>query len=420
MTATTEAPPVATGGRAGGWRMAGWTLLAVVVVATLAILAALVGDSPGDAPTERLDPQNPGAIGAGALAAVLDDRGVAVTVARGQNDLLAEPRPGSNTTVVIGATDELGDTTAREFLDHVRGAGRIIVVAPTMRGLGLLDLPVATGSAIGITDAVDADCITDDIARDDMILHDVDGYQVVGESIAATSCFTVDDVSGVVRLDATSTRPEVLVVSGQFLQNDQITRFDNAGVAVRTFGNSDRLLWYLPSFDDTLTTPDVQDEPSDVPLAVGPLVLLAFFGLIALMFWRGRRFGPLVSEPLPAVVKAIETTQARGRMYHKARADDRAAGQLRIHTLERMSRHLGLPFDAARASRDLDDAGDFGGVGPPTPAVLAIVAAAAQASGHDPRHVHALLAGPLPQTPEQLVQFTSELTALDQEVRRTP
>ncbi|WP_232016956.1 DUF4350 domain-containing protein [Gordonia insulae] len=418
---TTAAPPSApavppsSGGARRNW--IGWTLVAVVVIAALVGLVVIAGGR-GQERTDPLDPENPGPAGTAALAAVLDDHGVPVAVARGQGDLLAEPRPGSATTMVMSETDELTESTARSFLDRARDADRIIVISPTARSLELLGLPILPGYSAGVTDAVDADCTLDGIAADDVVLHDTSGYRPTPGNTSPTTCFTIDDTSGLISVPATAGRPEIIVVSGLMLQNSEITRFDNAGVAVRTFGHADRLIWYIPDHNDGAVGGD-GDEDSDIPRAVGPLVLLAFFGLLALMFWRGRRFGPLVTEPLPAVVKAIETTQARGRMYHKARADARTAGQLRVHTIDRIARHLGLPYDAAQATAALGD-GDVATSHHQDPRLAPIVAAASRTAGLDPRQVGALLGGPLPQTPDDLLRFVTDLTALEKEVRRTP
>ncbi|ROZ84373.1 DUF4350 domain-containing protein [Gordonia sp. OPL2] len=410
-TATPTAPPAATGSQAPR-RTALWVVIALVVVAVLTGLILMIGGT-GPAPTEALDPENPGPTGTAALAAVLDDHGVPVVIARGERDLLAEPRPGPGTTVVVGATEDLGENSARTFGDRVRGADRVIVVAPSWRGLELLGLPVVTSFSSGVTDSVDARCTAPGIASDDIILRDDLGYRTIDQNVRATSCFTSDDSSALIALPATGDRPEVIVMTGAMLQNDDITRFDNAGVALRTFGRSARILWYVPSIADNGPADDAGD--SDIPRAVGPLILLAFFGLLVLMFWRGRRFGPLVTEPLPVVVKAIETTQARGRMYHKARADARSAGQLRVHTTDRLARHLGLPYDAAAATAALGT-----GNAAPDPRVSAIIAAAARTAGRDPQQVYHLLAGPLPETPDDLLFFVTDLTALEKEVRRTP
>src|SRR5690606_41722785 len=58
-----------------------------------------------------------------------------------------------------------------------------------------------------------------------------------------------------------------------------------------------------------------------LPILIVVVVLLAW--------WQGRRLGPLVTEPLPVVVRASETVEGRGRLYRSRRARDRAAEALR-------------------------------------------------------------------------------------------
>src|SRR5205823_5107838 len=59
--------------------------------------------------------------------------------------------------------------------------------------------------------------------------------------------------------------------------------------------------------------------------------------------WRMRRFGPLVFEPLPVVVRASETAEGHGRLYRSRRARDRAAAALRAAALARITIRTGLP-----------------------------------------------------------------------------
>ena len=66
------------------------------------------------------------------------------------------------------------------------------------------------------------------------------------------------------------------------------------------------------------------------------------------MLWRGRRLGRLVPEPLPVVVRAVETTEGRARMYRRSRAHGRAAATLRAATLARLRDRTGLPRGALR------------------------------------------------------------------------
>ncbi len=73
---------------------------------------------------------------------------------------------------------------------------------------------------------------------------------------------------------------------------------------------------------------DTSRRDEVVPGWVGPTLALLTVVLLGVMLWRGRRLGRLVSEPLPAVVRAAETTESRGRLYRKGRDTGRAGAIL--------------------------------------------------------------------------------------------
>jgi hypothetical protein len=199
-----------------------------------------------------------------------------------------------------------------------------------------------------------------------------------------------------VALPASAGRPQVVVLGDtDVLRNDSITRLDSAGVAVRMLSRGDSVLWYVPSYLDVTATDDT--ATSEVPRAIGPLAFLALWALLVLMVWRGRRFGPLVTEPLPAVVKAIETTQSRGRLYRKAGDSARAGEALRARTVRRLAARLGLPAGASPS---------------------AVADAVVQATGADPHHAHGVLAGPPPSSESALVDLAHDLSQLEKDVRR--
>ena len=118
---------------------------------------------------------------------------------------------------------------------------------------------------------------------------------------------------------------------------------------------------------------------------------------IVLAWARGRRLGPVVTEPLPVVVRAAESTQGRARLYRRGRSRDHAATALRRRSLRRASVVLGLPR------------------GSTVDVVAPLVAARTGRSGPD---VAVLLAGPPPSDDAALVRLADDLDALDQEVRR--
>jgi Domain of unknown function (DUF4350) len=366
----------------------------VSIVVALIVAAVWVAVSTTSYRGVPMDPDNPGGDGSQALARVLADHGVAVTVARDQRALFDAPTPAAGTTVVVTGTDVLSVQNAQAMLSRVRGADRLVLVEPSRFLLSALELPVDSADQPSPAAALPATCTWPGISPSDSITPGDLTY--TAHSPGAVSCFRFGDAAQLVAIPASASRPEVIVLgAGQILQNSEIGRLHNAGVAVRLLGQGGRLVWYVPSpFDIAATDTTVTSE---VPRAVGPLVLLALFGLVALMVWRGRRFGPLVFEPLPVVVKAIETTESRGRMYRKARDTDRAAQALRARAARRLGAYLGLPAGAA----------------PPT-----VARAAATAALRDEASTANVLAGSPISTEADLLTLAHDLTELEKEVRR--
>ncbi|MFT4126665.1 MAG: DUF4350 domain-containing protein [Gordonia sp. (in: high G+C Gram-positive bacteria)] len=383
--------------------------MVLVLVVLVVIGTAGRGD---DETTVAYDPANHRPDGTSALAGILGRHGVDLRIVRGLADLTVTPRPGGDTTVVVTNPSWMTSATAPAVAGRIAGAHRIVVIAPERTTLDLLGLPIAEAFGPPLDATATARCARPGIAPDDVVTAGT-GYHAGTET---ATCFGGDDGAQLVVVPADARLPETVVVSGPLTTNAELGRYDNAGVAVRTIAATDRVLWYQPILGETVPQSDDGDDPSVLPRFLGPLVFLAFFVVVALAVWRGRRFGPLAREPLPAVVKAIETTQARARLYRRAGIADRAAGTLRIHTLDRLADHLGLPYDPGRA---LDRLG-ADAAHPPDPAVLAIIAAVTSVTGRDGRQVADMLAGPPPTDDAALVTFTATLTALEKEVRRIP
>jgi hypothetical protein len=133
------------------------------------------------------------------------------------------------------------------------------------------------------------------------------------------------------------------------------------------------------------------------PWVAAAALQLAVVGLAA-AFWRGRRLGPVVYEPLPVVVPSAETTRGRGRLYRRSRAYGRAAAALRAGTALRLGTRLGLPRSAT--GPDLADA-------------------VARATGRPVELVSALLYGPPPTDDQGLVHLAHELDRLESEGHRS-
>jgi hypothetical protein len=116
------------------------------------------------------------------------------------------------------------------------------------------------------------------------------------------------------------------------------------------------------------------------------------------MLWRARRLGPVVTEPLPVVVRSAEAVEGRARLYRRAGARGHAAQVLREASRTRLVPVLGLPD-------------------PVEPA--AVVEAVAARTGRPAEAVAALLYGSAPVDDAELVALTDELDRVETEVRQS-
>jgi hypothetical protein len=364
-------------------------LVTVVVLAVLVVLTALTSrqaDYPG-----ALDPQNNRRDGAQAVARVLDRHGVEVTVVRRAADL-EQARIDQGTTLVVTSTENLGRRTASRLDVRSRAAGDLVVATPSPTVMRVLRLPLKEERVRRDTTA--AGC--DDVALRDLRVD-------AGVSLAyrarpgapATSCFPADGSephSLVVRLDRAV--PTYVVGGVSLLTNGRVTRADNAAAALRLLGQQGRVVWYVPDVRD-IAAGDTGSLSAQLPGGLVGALVLAAFTVLALMVWRGRRLGALVTEPLPVVVKAAESTQGRGRLYRKVRDRGHVAGVLRRATRARLATRLRLP-------RDVDD--------------HALVLAVSGATGRDPYAVHdLLLTRPVPDD-AAMTRLATDLAALEREV----
>ena len=357
-------------------------------------------------PTQPLDPQGRGPAGAMALAEVLRDQGVEVDVVRSIAALEAAAPDGS-TTVLVADPTRLGPGAAERLGAATRGAGRLVLVGGTNDQLDAVGLPVSSFSG-GVED-LPASCDSP-VAHDDDVVSASDLRYLADEGAGATACFLVpegDRTGGdplpegssgaaMLELPATADHPaSVLVGFGSAWTNEEITRESNAGLAVRALGSTPRLLWYQPGTGD-LTAPGVGETRAiaDVwPVWTAPAVALVGVAVVLLALARGRRLGRLVREPLPVVVRAVETTESRGRLYRKAGDRERAAAVLRAGTRDRLARRLAVPP----------------GAGP-----VALVHAVAGTTGRRVEEVGETLFGPPPADDPSLIRLAQQLTDLEE------
>jgi hypothetical protein len=355
--------------------------LLIAAVALVAVVATAWLGRGRQTYTADLDPANPDGTGAQALARVLDQQGVEVSIVRSADALDRSVADGS-TTIVVTSTGNLGRSTTDRLLAH-QGPASLVVVDPgpaLVRQLGLTSYPLAERLA----GSVAAGCP----AYDGLSLRVPSGQ----EYTTSEGCF--QGQHGVLLAEPRSGL--TLVGAPAVLTNDQVLEADNAAVALRLLGQRQRLVWYVPTLAD-LAGADSVSASSLLPDWLRPAILLLGLTTVAVMVWRGRRLGPLAREPLPVEVKAIETTRSLGRLYRRAGDRGHAAEALRAAARARLAERLRLPRRADPAR---------------------LVESVAGRSGRPAVDVAALLDphAPAPVSDRDLTVLAGQLTELDREV----
>ena len=390
-TAETRTPGQALR-RAGTW----------IALASLAVLVALASLAIGGAarPGDALAPDNPAPGGTQALARVLVAQGVDVTLAGTLAEARAAVGEDDDATLVLGPTsDRLDDDRLAEV---GRLATRTVLLSPDFRTLRAIAPDVAAGGAAESDDrALDARCALPAAVAAGSVPDDAPVFRLVGEDASAVvTCFPDDTGDAFALLEV----PAVLAPGGTVvvldadpvLTNDRIGEQGSAALALGVLGERPRLVWYTPSPDDAAS-----DAPPTLgqltPGWVTPAILLLGAAALAAAVWRGRRFGPLVVERLPVVVRADETAEGRARLYLRADARGHALDALRVGTVDRLATTLALGRLAT---------------------VDEVAAASAAALGEDPAGIRALLLDTRPRTDRDLVDLAGCLAALERRVAR--
>jgi hypothetical protein len=354
-------------------------LAALLVVAVIGALGA--------SPSSRtyLDPASASPGGSRAIAQLL--RGQGVSVERVTDRARALAAPAGSTLVVaypqLLSPDDL-DTLARMPADVVL--------------LG----PPATGSAFG-ADVVAAGV---PVARRDPVCPlpqaTAAGAAVTGgaalrlapqQGETGATCYPAEGGSTLVQTSRADGTTRTILGTGVTLTNDRIADDGDAALALNLLGAHPAVLWWL-------TTPPLagqQPLTSLLPAWVWPASGQLVVAVLLLAWWRGRRLGRVVVEPLPVVVRASETTEGRARLYRRARATDQAAKHLREGSASRLAASLGLPRGSSNE---------------------ALAAAVSERSGRPKGEVGWLLYGPNPDSESTLVALASQLDSLEKEVRR--
>ncbi|MBU4465834.1 MAG: DUF4350 domain-containing protein [Actinobacteria bacterium] len=376
----TVAPPSNRRRRAWGW----------AAIAIGLVLAGLVGMALAGAGqwAERapLDPESSGPSGGRALAQILGERGVQVTIVRDRAGALAALGRG-DTTLVIPDSPFLSDEA---LLELTGAAADVVVIEPHGRGMRLL-FPGAEVSGFGSTDAIAPNCAFEAAHRSGPI---VAGTLFAGAD-DAVACYPTEGGSALLTRVQGDGRVSAIDGSALF-DNAHLAENGNAALAVNLLGTRTTLVWFVPTLADSDRT-DASASLGDLtPAWVSPAIVLLLCAALAAAIWRGRRFGPLVAENLPVTVRAAETTEGRARLYARSRDTLHTADQLRIGALGRIARLLALG---------------------PSASAVEISDAAAQRVGADSGRVRGILIDSVPATERQLMTLSDDLHDLEMAVR---
>lgn len=394
-------------------RLRFWAAVAVIVIVGAIITLAVSDTASGGA---RLDPENPAPVGAMAVAEVLRGRGVEVTVVHTTADAIEAVDAGdpAGTTLVLHDPDAI--------LDDGR-LGRVVGIAATTVLLepGFAELDAFTDGAVapaGVASGlVDAACADATAQRAGSVDGDDSVYRVVDAGADAVACFTApdDDAARLVLIDTSGgadgggsavegegtiegeAAPSRVAVLGATtaLTNEAAVKAGNGALVLGLLGEHARVIWLVPTIDEYADAASAPTIGELSPEWVVPFAVLALLVVVAAGIHRGRRFGPLVVEPLPVIVPASETMRGRARLYEQARARLRTADALRIGTVHRLAGALGLP-----AAADLDE----------------VVAGSAARLGRSTGEVRDVLVGRIPSTDRDLVRLSDDLLRLERDL----
>ena len=315
-----------------GWlrQHRGLTAAGAVVAAALALVIGAQLAPKGD--TTPLSVHNAAPDGAKALGAILGRHGVSVHAPDRFDAALDDLRSGSSPTLLL--YDRNGILGKPQLAALTAAADHVVLISPRLDTLAALDSGIHQAGVVpDAFQVLEPGCDQPDAQA---------AGQVTGQGgfvyDGGTSCYRAAGSAGMLAVS----RDGRLTVLGStaVLANDKLDELGNAALAIRTLGASPDLVWYLPSLEDVPVSGSgktLDDLAPDWSRFLGPWLLLVALAAIA---WRGRRPGPLVFEPLPVVVKAVETAEGRARLYQDSRAVGQARDNLRAGLLVRLSAKL--------------------------------------------------------------------------------
>jgi len=373
----------------------------LLVVGALVLLGALLlALAQSSRTVGLLDPDATDPTGSHALSVLLSGQGVTVVRATTAGAAEAALQSAQNSTLVIAPTAPISD----RMLDAVRagGAQYTVLLAPDEDALTAYAPWASIRDLRESGDEVPADC--DWYVATKAGPLPPTGFVYATDRSSVSSCWgggVVDSGRGGADGVGGTGGVVTLVGMAQGFTNQHLGESGYAAMALGTLGRSHTVVWWLPSTADPLQFDQGTDVgitdlvPSWVRWALLQLVL----AVAVVIWWRGRRLGRVVVEPLPVVVRATESVEGRARLYRRGHARGSAADAMRTASLTRLRARLALPRTA-----------------PPD----VVVAAVAARTERPATEVAALLTpGGTPGDDASLTGLVDALDALENEVRRS-
>ncbi|UMP01735.1 DUF4350 domain-containing protein [Amycolatopsis sp. EV170708-02-1] len=353
-------------------------VLLIVLTGTLLVLFQ------GERTTGELEPGSYEPRGGRALATLLEREGVKIPVVR----TAAEAKGVARGATVLITKPEYVPKSA--FTEIRQSAEHIVLVQPSAGTVEEV-LPGVRVSGQAETEPRAPECeAADPVAAGSATMG---GLKYSATQPRAQECY------GGSYLEVPSPQGTVTVLGTPTpLANDWLADEGNAALAMRMLGKHERLVWYLPTPADPSLETEKKPLSELIPAGWSYAALQAGVAVVLLALWRSRRLGPVVTEPIPVVVRAAEATEGRARLYRKAKAAAHAGETLREAARARLRPLLGLTRDAEPA---------------------ALVESVAARTGRAPAEVGALLYGDPPADDAALVRLADGLDVVEREVERS-
>ncbi len=349
-------------------------------------LLAAVLTSPGQ--HGDLDPRSYDSFGAHALSALLAQRGTQLTTVTGTTAALAQASAGS--TLVVVHLERLTDA---ELASLTSTPANLFLVGADSLTLANLRVEAHAAGFADATTSVAPACNLPAATTAGSVRLDGPTYRPPSGGHA---CYPFGDGFGLVTYDAGG-RQVTLLSSGTPLANGELGKDGDAALALGLLDATPRVVWLVPDLVPASAGDEHRSVTSLLPSRLKWATLQLAIAVVVVALWRGRRFGRLVAERVPVVVRQSESVFGRARLYRRTRARDVAAAALRAGAHDRMARRLGLSLVTSREG---------------------VVEAVARRSGRTTTDVDRLLYGSTPVDDQALVTLARELTTLEQEALR--